>query len=110
MFYSLVNLEGKTLDTFRDQAAAHAALRAVVHGNPSICDEVLLLQNEDDGQVAAPSLMYEDVSPAKVTFTTSDVEVLVQHRPAAALGYFVGGTPPQRGPAPAVVAPRRVVA
>lgn len=89
MFYSLVNLEGKTLDTFRDEDLAHAALRAVVHAEPSLVDEVLVLQNEDDGEIAGDSLMYEDLLAAKIDTFTFSIDALAQHAPAAAVGYYV---------------------
>jgi hypothetical protein len=107
MFYSLVNLEGKTLDTFRDDDLAHAALRAVVHANPSLIDEVLVLRNDDDGEIAGDSLMYEDLptTGAKMAYTATTIDVLAQHQPAAAVGYYVGRSRP-RIAAP----PTRVVA
>jgi hypothetical protein len=67
MYFSLVNLEGKTLDSFRDELVARAALRATVEANPPLADEVLLLRNEDGGEVAGPSLMYADLAETKVT-------------------------------------------
>jgi hypothetical protein len=66
MFYSLVNLEGKTLESFRDELAAEAALRATVEANPQLAEEVLLLRNTDDGERAGAALMFEDLFNEKV--------------------------------------------
>jgi hypothetical protein len=66
MFYSLVNLEGKTLESFRDESAAEAALRATVEANPQLAEEVLLLRNTDDGERAGAALMFEDLFNEKV--------------------------------------------
>jgi len=65
MFFSLVDLEGRTLDSFRDEGVARAALRATVDADPSLADEVLLLRNdEEDGEAAGTALMYEDLPSA----------------------------------------------
>jgi hypothetical protein len=67
MYYSLVDLEGKTLDSFRDEQVARAALRATVEADPRLADDVLLLCNSDDGEQAGEALMYEDLARAKIS-------------------------------------------
>lgn len=67
MFFSLVNLEGKVLDSFRDEDVARKALRATVEADPALADELLVLRNEDDGDVAGRALMYADLADTTVT-------------------------------------------
>jgi hypothetical protein len=81
MYFSLVNLEGKTLDSFRDELVARAALRATVDEDPALADEMLLLRNEDDGAVAGPSLMYADLAEAKATPDATPERMLVTSFP-----------------------------
>lgn len=67
MHYSIVNLDGKPLASFQNLDLAEEALRTSVDVDPSLRDELVLLQTTDEGDVAGPSLMYEDLpSPQRV--------------------------------------------
>src|SRR4051812_48211429 len=94
MFYSLVNLEGKTLDSFRDEAAARAALRATVEATPTLAEELLLLQNDDAGQEAGPTLMFEDLFDVKIQPGVLPASVSIVGAgfamASATLGYAIG--------------------
>jgi hypothetical protein len=94
MYYSLVDLEGKTLDSFRDEDVARAALRATVEADPRLADEVLLLRNADDGEPAGDALMYDDLASAKIRAGSSRLDVVIAPSSlaagaTAALGYLV---------------------
>jgi len=92
MFYSLVNLEGKTLDSFRDADQARDALRAAVRAQPELAEELLLLSNTDEGEAAGPSQMFADLLPAVTVALPVGLSGLVE-KVNSALGYVSGERP-----------------
>ena len=97
MFYSLVNLEGKTLDSFRDADQARDALRAAVRAQPELAEELLLLSNTDEGEAAGPSQMFADLLPARLEWAVTGAPPVglsgLVEKVNSALGYVSGERP-----------------
>ena len=91
MYLSLVNLEGKTLDSFRDEEAARRALRATVEADPTLADEVMVLINNNDGEPAG-AVKFEDLASTRVEAPSGYglvVSSMLGLGATAALGYQI---------------------
>jgi hypothetical protein len=58
---------GNAINSFDDEVAARAALRAIAEREPTAADDVLLISYDDDGNPVGEAVTAEDLPPSSMS-------------------------------------------
>lgn len=77
MTWMLLDGTGNAIDTYDDEVAAHAALRALVEAEPAARDEVVLLAYDGEGMPVGDAITFEDLGISTVNLISIELSIPV---------------------------------
>ena len=67
MTHMILDSSGNAINSFYDEVAARAALRAIVERDPAAAEDVLLISYGDDGDPVGEAVMVSDLPPSTMS-------------------------------------------
>jgi|GEM_PF-1335225 len=71
MTHMLFDSNGNAINSYDDETAARAALRAIVQRDPAVAEHVLLISYDEDGDPVGEAVLAADLPPSSMSLRWS---------------------------------------